>query len=175
MMQTPTTLNSAASRSTDIHTHDIDLRSEPMTFKNEYIPPIEQETSEFFKQARETLKTGFSEFDSWTVDRQNDRVLNWSHSGRDYESRNDEGWDYIDTTGRYRFGTRLTSQEELSPNEIAMTRTIYVVWEGNHVAGMPSKETWQHIKEALEIRRDYGVRSKYSACKLTLILDGEAL
>jgi hypothetical protein len=146
-----------------------------MAFKNEYIPPIEQETSEFLKQARQTLKTGYSKFDNWTVDRQNNRVLNWSHSGRDFESRNDEGWDYIDSTGRYSFGTRLDSKEVLSPQEIAMTRTIYIVWQGSHTAGMPSKETWSHIKQALETTKDSGVRSNYSTCKLTLILNGEAV
>jgi len=29
-----------------------------MAFKNEYVPPLEQETSEFLKRAREILRTG---------------------------------------------------------------------------------------------------------------------
>ena len=145
-----------------------------MAFKNEYIPPIEQETSELFMQARQIFNKS-STLESWTVDRENNRVLNWSHSGHDFESRNDEVWDYIDSTGRYSFGTRLDFHKVLSSQEISMIRTIYLVWEGSHIAGMPSKGTWLHIKEALEARKDFGVQSKYSTCKLTLILNGEAV
>jgi len=46
-----------------------------MAFKNEYVPPLEQETSEFLKKARETLRTGYSKYDAWTVDRERDMVL----------------------------------------------------------------------------------------------------
>lgn len=46
-----------------------------MAFKNEYVPPLEQETSEFLKKARETLRTGYSKYDTWTVDRERDMVL----------------------------------------------------------------------------------------------------
>ena len=46
-----------------------------MAFKNEYVPPLEQETSEFLKKARETLRTGYSKYDAWTVDREKDMVL----------------------------------------------------------------------------------------------------
>lgn len=145
-----------------------------MAFVNEYIPPIEQETSEFFMQARKTFHKS-STLESWTVDRQNERALNWSHSGRSYETRNEVIWDYIDNTGRYSFGTRLLSQEELSPSEIALTLEVYLVWAGDPHAGMPSKETWTYIKEALEVRKDSGIRSKYLTCKLTLILEGETL
>jgi hypothetical protein len=40
-----------------------------MAFKNEYVPPLEQESSGFLKKARETLRTGYSKYDAWTVDR----------------------------------------------------------------------------------------------------------
>ncbi len=146
-----------------------------MAFKNEYIPPIEQETSEFFKKARETLKTGYSRLDNWTVDRENNRVLNWSAGGREYETRNDEGWTYIDSTGRYSFWTRKDFVEALPQQVVSITRTIITVWQDSYLAGMPSKETWGHIKEALETTKDSGVRSNYSDCKLTLILNGEAV
>lgn len=146
-----------------------------MAFVNELIPPIEQETSEFFKQARHELNKHLV-LSCWTVDRQNNRILNRSHIGREVETRNDEGWDYIDNTGRYSFWTTKNSLDILSPQEIGITRTINTVWEGsNSLAGMPSKETWVHIKEALETMKDYGVHSSYSTCKLTLILDGETL
>lgn len=47
-----------------------------MAFKNEYVPPQEQETSEFLKQAQKTLKHASAELRStWTVDRERDMVL----------------------------------------------------------------------------------------------------
>lgn len=46
-----------------------------MTFKNEFVPPLEQETSEFFKKAREILRTGHTNYDQWTVDREREMVL----------------------------------------------------------------------------------------------------
>ena len=52
-----------------------------MAFKNEYIPPLEQETSEFLKRARETLRTGYSKYDAWTVDREHDMVLQYVGGG----------------------------------------------------------------------------------------------
>lgn len=46
-----------------------------MTFKNEFVPPLEQETSEFLKKAREILRTGHTNYDQWTVDREREMVL----------------------------------------------------------------------------------------------------
>ena len=59
-----------------------------MVFKNEYVPPLEQETSEFLKNAREMLRTGYSKYDAWTVDREKDMVLLYVGGGRDLESAN---------------------------------------------------------------------------------------
>lgn len=46
-----------------------------MVFNNEYVLPPEQETSGFLKKAREILRTGYSKYDAWTVDREREMVL----------------------------------------------------------------------------------------------------
>ena len=118
-----------------------------MAFKNEYIPPLEDETSEFLKQARVKLNTGFGKFDSWTVDRENNMVLLHGGSGHDMDSYNYDFWLFIDRRGRYRLITVLLSKTNLSPDEIAITRKFNYT-EGVNV-DVPDEQSISHIKEAL--------------------------
>ncbi|MDO8892010.1 MAG: hypothetical protein Q7V00_09225 [Sulfurimicrobium sp.] len=46
-----------------------------MAFKNEYVLPLEQETSEFFRQTQKTLNAMAERRSKWTVDRERDMVL----------------------------------------------------------------------------------------------------
>jgi hypothetical protein len=101
-----------------------------MTFKNEYVPPLEQETSEFFKTARQTLRTGYTNYDRWTVDREREMVLIHEGSGREIESANHDLWAYIDHKGHYVFSTERLSQARVSPEEVAITYRLNGFWGG---------------------------------------------
>ena len=46
-----------------------------MAFKNEYVPPLEQETSEFFRKAQRALDVMSERRSKWTVDREQEMVL----------------------------------------------------------------------------------------------------
>ena len=46
-----------------------------MTFKNEYVPPLEQETSEFFSRAQKILSVMAEKRSKWTLDREREMVL----------------------------------------------------------------------------------------------------
>lgn len=146
-----------------------------MTFKNEYIPPIEEETSEFFKKAREVLCKGHPEYTSWTIDRLNSGALMWTSGGREFETRHDDSWKYFNQTGLYIFDTRLDGSNEISPRELEQTRTILRFWKQDYTAGMPSAETLSQIKAALQSHKEGGVLSVYETCRLTLILQGETV
>ena len=138
-----------------------------MAFVNEYIPPIEQETSEFLKKARETLRTGASKFDRWTVDRDNDMVLFRSGGGHDIDSHNRDYWSFIDRKGNYYLITAKLSETEISPEEIAMTRSFSYTCDVHD--DIPDGESIARIKDALREYKDWGVISDYQHCQLTLI------
>jgi hypothetical protein len=72
-----------------------------MTFKNEYIPPIEQETSEFFKIARKVLNTGHTTHDKWTADREREMVLFIRGGRKELEDANRDTWRFLDRSGEY--------------------------------------------------------------------------
>ena len=137
-----------------------------MAFVNEYIPPIEQETSEFLKKARETLRTGASKFDRWTVDRDSDRVLFRRGGGHDIDSCNEDYWSFLDGDSEYSVDTELLSSTEISPGTIAITRSIG--FRGEAIAS-PDAECIARIKDALREYKDWGVISDYQHCQLTLI------
>ena len=120
-----------------------------MTFKNEYIPPIEQETSGFLKTARETLRTGYSKFDSWAVDRDREMVLIRMGGGRrEIGDYNSDLWGWIDHGGYYVFSMEQVSRVEVSPQEVAITYRLKDFWQGERYS-VPSTETIACIKEAL--------------------------
>lgn len=138
-----------------------------MTFKNEYIPPLEQETSEFLKKAREILHTGYSKHDKWTVDREREMGLVRQGRGHSLDSANEDYWGFIDYKGSYSFTTWTLSQSEISSEEIAITRQIG--FKSREGLSKPDTETITCIKEALREHKDYGVVSDYQRCQLTLI------
>lgn len=141
-----------------------------MTFKNEYIPPVEQETSEFFKKARETLRTGFSKFDRWTIDREREMVMTHMGSGRELEDANHDLWGFIDCRGYYVFSTDLLSRAEVSPEKVAITYELKGFWQGARYAA-PTAQTLANIRESL---CEYGKWDMFNpeafgSCQLTLI------
>lgn len=123
-----------------------------MAFKNEYVPPLEQETSEFLKKAREILHTGYSKYDAWTVDRERDMVLFHQGSGRELESANEDFWLFIDHQGVCEFDTKRLLKNEISPEEIATTYELKRYWGGEGRL-IPDAATLANIKEAL---REHG-------------------
>jgi hypothetical protein len=107
-----------------------------MTFKNEYIPPLEQETSAYFKEMRKTLRTGNHKNDAWTVDREHNRVLARVGVGHDIDSCDEEYWVYFDGTDCYGFTTKQLNYSLISegpPIKIAVTRDIMYFKGGGDV------------------------------------------
>jgi hypothetical protein len=142
----------AASSMKDIDIAMDNSRSIAMAFKNEYVPPLEQETSEFFKKARETLRTGYTNYDRWTVDREREMVLIHEGSGREIESANHDLWAYVDHKGHYVFSTERLSQARVSPEEVAITYRLNGFWGGERYS-TPDPASLAWIKEAM---REYG-------------------
>lgn len=142
-----------------------------MAFKNEYVPPLEQENSEFLKKARETLRTGYSKYDAWTVDREHDMVLQYVGGGREMESANLGIWEFIDRKGYYSFTTEQLEKHEPSPNEIAITYKFGRPFTGTPPYALPDAETLRHIKEALQeyARRHLFNLEHYRQCQLTWV------
>jgi hypothetical protein len=137
-----------------------------MAFNNEYIPPIEQETSEFAMQARKTLNTGHSQLDRWTIDRELEMVLFKYGSGHSLDSHTEDYWSFINSTDQHSCDTNLISKVEVSSEEIAITRNIS--FRGDP-ANYPDANTLNCIKAALCEYKDWGIKSEYKNCKLTLL------
>lgn len=76
-----------------------------MAFKNEYVPPLEQETSEFFRRAQKTLNVMAERRSKWTVDREREMALVHEGRGREIEDANHDLWGFIDRKGYYVFST----------------------------------------------------------------------
>ncbi len=139
-----------------------------MAFKNEYVPPLDQETSEFFRKARETLRTGYSKHDRWTIDREREIALVHEGSGREVESANHDRWAYIDRKGYCVFSTERLLKAEVSSEEVAITHRLNGFWEGERFS-VPDAGSLFCIKEALREFKDWGLLSDYRRCQLTLI------
>ena len=140
-----------------------------MVFKNEYIPPMNEEASEFFRKARETLRTGFSKYDAWTVDRERDMALVHRGGGHSPESKDEDYWSFVDRKGYYLCDTTLLSKTQSSPEEIAITQSISFQSGGN--LSDPDAETVTCIKDALRERGRWHLLNPeaYKRCQLTLI------
>ncbi len=137
-----------------------------MSFKNEYIPPLEQETSEFLRKARIALNVGFSVHEMWTVDRSNDMVLVRTGAGSQRESANHEYWRFIDSRGTYAFTTGLVSKQAAGKT-VLIERTIGF----SQLAGLddtPDGTTIERIKAALIVYKDSSMMSRYDICELVL-------
>lgn len=123
-----------------------------MTFKNEFVPPLEQETSEFFKKAREILHVGHTNYDRWTVDRESEIAFKHERSGREVETADHGIWSYINKNGRCVFSTERISKTEVTPGEVMIKYRLNEFWAGQDYA-TPDGTTLIGIKEAL---REYG-------------------
>ena len=149
-----------------------------MAFKNEYIPPLEQETSEFFRRAREILRTGHKKNDAWTVDRENNQVLFYSGCGHEIDDHDEEYWRYLDDNDRYSFSTKKIDRKVLAagpPKKIAMTRDILYFMGGDLYKGIPDALVIQRIKEAFQMYGAYCMASSEDECQHTLLWHGEAV
>jgi hypothetical protein len=139
-----------------------------MAFKNEYVLPLEQETSEFFKKAQKTLNVMAERRSKWAVDREREMALAHLGSGRELESADQDFWAFVDQRGVYEFDTRRLHKQEVSTEEIAITYELKRFWAG---AGrsVPGATSLAFIKEALREYKDWGVISDYKRCQLILI------
>lgn len=146
-----------------------------MAFKNEYILPLEQETCEFLKRARETLRTGYKEDDAWTVDRESKRVLKRTGCGHEIDDRDEEHWEYLDGDDRYRFTTKELNYsliEEGPPKKIAITRDILYFLGGTAYKGIPDAQIIQRIKDAFEVYGGACMASQNRVFEHTLLWSG---
>lgn len=83
------------------------------------------------------------------------------------ESKDDDYWSFLDVTGYYLCDTTLLSKDEISSEEIAITRSIG--FQTGERYNDPDVETIAYIKKALQEYKDWGVISDYKHCQLTLI------
>ncbi len=149
-----------------------------MAFKNEYVPPLEQETSEFLKKARETLRTGHYKTDDWTVDRENNRVLFYSGCGHEIDDHDEEYWNYLDGDDRYAFTTKKLNYSLISegpPRKFAVIRDILHFRGGNPYKGVPTDLVIQRIKEAFRVCGGGCMASKHYIYEHTLLWNGETI
>jgi hypothetical protein len=139
-----------------------------MAFKNEYIPPLEQETSAFLKKARETLRTGYSKYDMWKVDRERDMVLFRRGGGHSMEAKDEEYFSFIAVHGEYCCDTDRLAQSKVRPGIVAVTRRIRFRGDPSNA---PDAATLMCIKDALQenSRRYLFKLEHYQRCQLTLI------
>lgn len=147
-----------------------------MAFKNEYVPTLEQETSEFLKKARETLRTGYNKNDAWTVDRENNRVLCCIGRGHEVNDRDEEYWEYLDGNDRYRFTSKKFNRKVLvvgPPKRITLTRNIVHFWSSHLYSGLPDEQALQYIKEAFQEYAAYCMASEDDECLHTMLLCGK--
>lgn len=141
-----------------------------MAFRNEYVPPLEQETSEFLRKVRTILCIGNTRYDRWTVDRDHGMVLIRSGGGHEADSADLDIWDFIDHERHYSFTTECLKKQNRSKEDIAITYELGAFIQGEGYA-MPDPETIVRIKDALQ---EYGRRylfnlEHYKRCYVTLI------
>jgi hypothetical protein len=142
-----------------------------MAFKNEYIPPIEQETSEFAKQARKTFNKGHSKFDRWTIDRERQIALIHIGSGRkDPGDSNAELWELVDEDGYFVFSMDRIAYVKMNSDHVSITYKLLGFWAGERYS-KPSEKTFHRIKEALvEHGKSYMFEMyAYKSCDLKFI------
>lgn len=139
-----------------------------MAFKNEVVPPLEQETSDFFKKVQEVLHASHTGYTFWTVDRERNMVLRHMGGGHSMEAANEDYWSFITVSREYRIDTKLLAKAEISPDVIAMTRSISYRGVLSHY---PEPEIIACIKEALQeySRRYMFTLEHYKRCQLRLI------
>ena len=149
-----------------------------MAFKNEYVPPLEQETSEFFRVARETLRTGRNKDDEWTVDRDNNRALKCTGGGHEIDDHDEEYWKYLDGDDCYGFTTKQLNYSLVSegpPKAIAVTRDILFFKGGHPCKGIPTNLVIQDIRAAFHVYGGGGMVSPHDVYEHTLLWNGVAV
>lgn len=139
-----------------------------MAFKNEYVPPLDQEDSNFFRQAQKSLNVMAEKRSKWTVDREREMVLLRRQIRREIESAEVDKWAFIDHRGTYEFSTKRLREAKISSEEVAISYELLRFWGGGGRI-VPSKESLACIKDALREYKDWGVISDYKRCQLTLI------
>lgn len=137
-----------------------------MAFKNEKVLPLEQETSEFFRKAQKTLIVMYERRSTWTIDREREMAL--VHKGWSREDPNHDNWSFLDHKGKYSLSSDVLAESVISPEEIAITRSLSYMTSGDNV---PDAETIACIKEALQenSRKFLFNLEHYKRCQLTLI------
>jgi hypothetical protein len=142
-----------------------------MTFKNEYIPPIEQETSEFAKEARKAFNKGHSKYDQWAIDRERQVALIHKGGGRkDPGDPDGELWALFDQDGYFVFSMDRVTYEKQDSDSVRIVYRLLGFWAGDKYA-KPSERTLQHIRDALsEHSKSYMFEMyAYKNCDLTLL------
>ncbi len=94
-----------------------------MTFKNEYVPSVEQETSEFFRNARDILRISSSQFNRWTIDREREIIL-YRRGGGGHEDPTTDYWSFLNADGEHQIVTEELERSPVSPDEIAVTLSL---------------------------------------------------
>ncbi len=148
-----------------------------MPFTNEYILPIEQETSSFLKYARNVLRTGEKKDDAWTVNREKNRVLCRTGRGHEIDTHDEEYWGYIDNQKYYSFSTKKINRQLISrenPRKISLTRNIIHFWSGEPYCGLPDEQTLMQIKEAFQVHGEFCMESQDEECHHNLLWNGGA-
>lgn len=126
-----------------------------MTFQNERVPKIEDENSEYFRHARETLRVGFVPSDQWTVDRSRNLALRRTGAGHDAESKDEEYWTFLDGARAHPFATLLLGSREISDDAVRMERSLQFMLTAGEA--LPEDSALEKIKEALATYGEYGV------------------
>jgi hypothetical protein len=101
-----------------------------------------------FEKDKGNTAYGFSKYDAWTVDREQEMVLFRRGGGHSMESKDEDYWTFIEGKGYYFCDTTLLSKAEVSSEEIAITRSIG--FQTGEKLNDPDAETVGCIKEALQ-------------------------
>ncbi|OYY73784.1 MAG: hypothetical protein B7Y40_07990 [Gammaproteobacteria bacterium 28-57-27] len=144
-----------------------------MAFHNEKIDPQAKDTSQFLRNARETLRLNEpSVYRFWSVDRERDlALLRSGGGGPDIDDANFESWNFLDRKEQYRIHTRELSDNAYSKDEGRFKKRLlsytFRVWGEPY----PDAESLVHFKEALqEYRRSYLLSlHAFETCQVTLI------
>jgi hypothetical protein len=144
-----------------------------MAFKNQYVPLLEEQLSDFFQSARESLRQGYSKFDTWTVDYERNVVLVHEGSGHEIEDADFDSWACIDRHGHYVFSTERLSHSQPTLNEVTATYRLVHFFSSERYS-VPDMTSLGLVKEALReyIRRHLFNLEAFECSRLTLI-DGK--
>ncbi len=145
-----------------------------MKFHNEYVPKIEDETSDVLKAVCKKLHMGLDSTDKWTVESNREMVLIKTGRGHDIDSQNEEYWSFFEGTSEYRFMTKLLQRREISSKHVYLERSIRFMMGFDF--SEPNDAVLKRIKDALIAHKDFGVISRFDTCELVLVdANGEVI